>query len=66
MNCTSVDGTHDWRWLEAVQVTIDRLGNRTDYRNAECRRCGLRAWKHGEAPNAKPVVRYATPTTGRS
>lgn len=57
---------HEWQWLDAIHVTIDRIGNRTDYRNAECLRCGLRAWKHGTAPNTKPVIETAIPTTGRS
>lgn len=58
--------THEWQWLEAVHVTVDRAGNRTDYRNVECIRCGCRAWKHGRAPNTPPVVMFTNPTTGRS
>lgn len=57
---------HKWRWLAATHVAVARDGTRTDYRNVECTRCGLRAWKHGSAPNAPAVVTFATPTTGRS
>ena len=57
---------HEWRWLDAVHVTLDRSGTRRDYRNVECVRCGLRAWKHGQAPNARPIIQFASPTTGRS
>ena len=57
---------HEWRWLDAVHVTLDRSGTRRDYRNVECVRCGLRAWKHGKAPNARTIIQFAEPTTGRS
>jgi len=57
---------HEWRWLAAVHITLDRAGTRRDYRNVECTRCGLRAWKHGTMPNTKPVIQFASPTTGRS
>lgn len=57
---------HQWRWLDRVHVSLDRAGNRTDYRNVECTICGLRAWMHGKQPNAKPVVTFAHPTTERS
>lgn len=57
---------HEWVWLDRIHVLIDRQGFRTDYRNVECRRCGLRAWRHGHSPNTKPIIQFAQPTTGRS
>jgi hypothetical protein len=66
MNEPGRECVHQWRWLDAVQVTLDRDGTRRDYRNCECTICGLRAWKHGTMPNTPPVIQFASPTTGRS
>lgn len=57
---------HDWNWLGNVHLTLDRAGNVTRYDNAECARCGLRAWLHGHAPTTGPLTRSTNPTTERS
>lgn len=57
---------HDWQWLDSIQFVFDRRGNVTEYENAECTRCGLRAWKHGRMPYATHSTITESPTTGRS